>query len=219
MVFAAWKLVAEEVKHPNVSYLPAMVSTLLNKRIPYHDDILLTKWYGHDSGRERWRVLSHRLDQATASLLMFDVLDIVGRAGEAARLSGVEFHQSFPGIRGSQYKVEGVLLRALRSIQSDERGSKRGFRSTKGTTGPSIANTSSCNSKSSGKFSSDSETQSPWKVRRGLNDGATTNNRANPVDGGDAIDGTKSGSTVNQETATAKATAVEGPVHEVLSEF
>eukprot|EP00536_Pseudo-nitzschia_multiseries_P006259 jgi/Psemu1/255250/estExt_Genewise1Plus.C_1300068 len=112
LVFAAWKIVAEEVKHPNASYLPAVVFAVLNKRIPHHDDLILTKWYA--SSTDRWRTLNYKLTQATASLLLFDALDIVGRAGEAARLSGVEFSQSFPGIRGSQYKVEGVLLRALK---------------------------------------------------------------------------------------------------------
>ena len=122
LVFCGWKIIAEEVKHPNSSYQPAMVATILRKPIPYHDDLVLTRWYGVDNGRERWRVLEHRLSQCTSSLLLFDALDIVGRAGEAARLSGVEFLQSLPGIWGSQYKVEGVLLRALQSVFSDDRG-------------------------------------------------------------------------------------------------
>jgi hypothetical protein len=67
-------------------------------------------------------VINHKLTQATACLMVFDALDIIGRAGEAARLSGVEFSQSFPGIRGSQYKVEGVLLRASQSLNPDEIG-------------------------------------------------------------------------------------------------
>ena len=151
---------AEEVKHPNSSYLPAMVFTVLNKRIPFHDDIQLTRWYGSDKGRDRWRVLHHRLIQATSCLLLFDALDMAGRAGEAARLSGVEFSQSFPGIRGSQYKVEGVLLRALKSIRSDERGAKRGHKKfpVPHDTPSSLSNESK------------SQTQSPWKVRRGIND-------------------------------------------------
>lgn len=37
-----------------------------------------------------------------SSLQLFDALDIIGRSGEAARLSGVEFSQSFPGIRVSE---------------------------------------------------------------------------------------------------------------------
>ena len=102
LVFAVWKIVAEEVKHANASYQPAIVSAVLGRRIPFHGDMRLTQWYGHDGGRERWRVVHHRLVQSMASLLLIDALDIIGRAGEAARLSGVEFSQSFPGIRGSQ---------------------------------------------------------------------------------------------------------------------
>ena len=157
LVFSGWKIVAEEVKHPNVSYLPAVVYSVLNKRIPHHEDLILTKWYA--SGTERWRVLSHRLAQATACLLLFDALDVIGRAGEAARLSGVEFSQSFPGIRGSQYKVEGVLLRALQSLRSDERGSKKGRKAE------SNFSTQTSNI-SSGSGRTKSQSQSPWKVRR-----------------------------------------------------
>ena len=161
-MFAAWKIVAEEVKHGNASFLPAVFSAVLNKRIPYHDDLTLTQWYAANTGRERWRVLHHRLCQAAASLLLFDALDIIGRAGEAARLSGVEFSQSFPGIRGSQYKVEGVLLRALRSLRSDERGSKNGLQvklSRKGSTNDSTEMSNESDEKKS-------QTQSPWKLRR-----------------------------------------------------
>jgi len=124
----------------------------LSKRIPHHDNLKLAQWYGHDSGRERWRVIHHRLTQSVACLQLFDALDIIGRSGEAARLSGVEFSQSFPGIRGSQYKVEGVLLRALQSLNSDERGLKKGRKKLSGE------DTLSGDSKS--------QTQSPWKTRR-----------------------------------------------------
>ena len=103
------------------------------------------------------------MTQATAGLLILDTLDVCGRAVEAAGLSGVEFSQSFPGIRGSQYKVEGVLLRALQSINADERGMKRGLQKT----------TLSDDSRRigidhSGSLSSESksQTQSPWKARR-----------------------------------------------------
>jgi DNA polymerase family B len=135
-----------------------MVSTVLNRRIPDHDNLKLSQWYGHENGCDRWRVIHHKLTQATACLLLFDALDIIGRAGEAARLSGVEFSQSFPGIRGSQYKVEGVLLRALQSLNSEERGSKKGRRSK--STADGLVGSSSLSSVSK------SLTQSPWKARR-----------------------------------------------------
>lgn len=126
---------------------------MLGKRIPFHDNLVLGRWYGQDNGRERWRVLNYRLVQVVASLQLLDALDVIGRSGEAARLSGVEFSQSFPGIRGSQYKVEGVLLRALKSLNSEERGSKKGNRYTSQKE-MSLSNESK------------SPTQSPWKNRR-----------------------------------------------------
>jgi len=144
------------VNHPKASYLQAVVSTVLGKRIPFHDNLKLTEWYSHNRGRERWRVLHHKLVEAAACLQLFDQLDVIGRAGEAARLSGVEFSQSFPGIRGSQYKVEGVLLRALQSLKSDERGSKKGR--LRGQWKKSSDRTAS--------LSVASQTQSPWKARR-----------------------------------------------------
>jgi DNA polymerase elongation subunit (family B) len=158
-VFAAWKIVAEEVKHPNNSCLQAVVAKVLDRRIPFHDNFRLTEWYSGSEGRERWRVVHYRLTEAMASLLIFDALDIIGRAGEAARLSGVEFSQSFPGIRGSQYKVEGVLLRALQSLNSNERGLKKGRL---------LKKENQCGTKKPLSEESISQTQSPWKARRQL---------------------------------------------------
>ena len=124
IVLCGWKIISEECKHPNASYQPAIVSAVLNKRIPFHDDLLLTRWFSMSKGVQRWRVIEYRMTQAISTVLLFDALDILGRAGEAARLSMIEFSQSIPGIRGSQYKVEGVLLRALQSVNSNEKGYK-----------------------------------------------------------------------------------------------
>lgn len=146
-----------QVKHPNFSSLNAVVSSVLSKKIPHHDELLLTNWYSCASGRERWRVLNHKIVQCTATILLFDALDIIGRAGEASRLSGCEFSQSFPGIRGSQYKVEGVLLRALQSLSSEERGAKKGKQKMKA---------SSAVKSSSISEESKSHATSPWKRRR-----------------------------------------------------
>jgi DNA polymerase zeta len=164
LAFSAWKTISEEVKHGNASYQPAIVAAVLGRRIPHFNDLTLTKWFA--SKTERRKVLDHRLDQATASLLLFtDALDIIGRAGEAARLSGVTFAESFPGVRGSQYKVEGVLLRALQSLRSDERGDKNGRRSRSGASSQHSLVSSGASSTGNSK----SQTQSPWKLRRQSN--------------------------------------------------
>jgi DNA polymerase zeta len=130
-----------------------MVSAILKRRIPYHDDLILTRWYSDDKGKLRWKVLKHRISQTVSTILLFDALDIIGRAGEAARLSGVELSQSFPGIRGSQYKVEGVLLRALKSLNSDEKGRRKGNQESQS---PFI-------------WSDKTQSQSPYRLLRGDN--------------------------------------------------
>lgn len=146
---------SDEVKLANSSYLPAVMSAILGRRIPSPDGLHLNQWFTADQGRCRWRTLHHCLIVATSSLLLFDAIDVVGRSGEAARLSGVEFSQSFPGIRGSQYKVEGVLLRALKSLNSNKRGRKSEVSTPKdGLNATSTTNKSQVNS--------------PWKQRRFL---------------------------------------------------
>jgi hypothetical protein len=49
------------------------------------------------------------LTLAEVNVRLLDKVDVLGRAGEGARLSSVELANSIPGIRGSQYRVEGVL--------------------------------------------------------------------------------------------------------------
>ena len=164
LVFASWKLIAEEVKHTNASYLQAVVATITGERIPFHDNLKLTSWYSDNKGRDRWRVLHYRLVQAMSTIILFDAMDVIGRAGEAARLSGVELSHSFPGIRGSQYKVEGVLLRALQSLCSEERGAKIGRQASL-----TVSTSASLSCRST------SQTQSPWKGRRSLDKGRGDN--------------------------------------------
>ena len=77
IVLCGWKVCSEECKHPNASYQPAIVSAVLNKRIPFHDDLLLTKWYGGNNGYDRWRVIKYRLAQALSNVLLFDALEYV----------------------------------------------------------------------------------------------------------------------------------------------
>jgi DNA polymerase family B len=202
LVLAAWKLVAEEVKHPNASFQPAVAFSVLGQRVPFHDNIKLTEWYGHGSGRERWRVIHHQFVKAATSLRLFDALDMIGRAGEAARLSGVELFHSFPGIRGSQYKVEGVLLRALQSLNSEDRGSKRGRMASSTLSGGGVSSLSS---------DSASQTQSPWKVRRGAHNSSQedSENSQESLGRGYFFYSPSNQDTDNQEALTVQALTLE----------
>lgn len=202
-MLCGWKICNEECKHPNASYQPAVVSAVLNKRIPFHDDLLLTRWYGTNNGLERWRVVEYRLMQAMSNVLLLDALDVLGRAGEAARLSGVEFSQSLPGIRGSQYKVEGVLLRALQSVQSNERGEKKGLNKIKDSRWQgSLSTSSSLND-------SQSQTQSPWKLQRMKAQKSILNSTINKKDSGYFFYSPSKSDCSNQEALECQALTLE----------
>jgi len=149
IVLNGLQIFSEEVKHFNASYQPAIVELVLEKKMRDFDKKVLTRWYG-EGGKWRRRVLDFRLDQCRATLELLDELDILGRAGEAARLSNVEFDKSFPGIRGSQYRVEGILARALESLYSVDYGSKD----------PEFL------SNFDDSHSERSSSESPWKKRR-----------------------------------------------------
>lgn len=114
-----WRVMSSEVKHPNVSFLPACVGMILGEKLPWHDRGTLVKWWGERGGRERFRVTGWCMRNAETVVRLFDKLDVVGRTSEGSRLCCTDFSQMLPGIRGSQYKVEGVLQRALLTIGSD----------------------------------------------------------------------------------------------------
>jgi DNA polymerase zeta len=112
----AWRVMSSEVKHPNVSFLPACVGMILGEKLPWHDRGTLVKWWGEGGGRERFRVTGWCMRNAESVVRLLDKLDVVGRTSEGSRLCCTDFSQMLPGIRGSQYKVEGVLQRALLTI-------------------------------------------------------------------------------------------------------
>jgi hypothetical protein len=128
---------------------------------------------------------------------------MIGRAGEAARLSGVELFHSFPGIRGSQYKVEGVLLRALQSLNSEDRGSKRGRKQPTSLSGTGLSSLSA---------ESKSQTQSPWKIRRRarvLNRSDCEDSPLQPLDRGYFFYSPSNHDTDNQEALEVQALTLE----------
>lgn len=95
----------------------------------------------------------------------FMSIKIIAAFCDLSSFSGVEFSQSFPGIRGSQYKVEGVLLRALQSLNSNEQGSKKGRQAQNDvmTAQSNVSATLTCDLRT--------QVDSPWKLIRHGKDG------------------------------------------------
>lgn len=61
----------------------------------------------------RWRTLSYWVKRVRLNLAMLEQLDLIGRTGELARAFGIDFFSVLT--RGSQYRVESLLVRMAHS--------------------------------------------------------------------------------------------------------
>ena len=80
---------------------------LLNRRIPHFTPSQMTKWFKQPKNRNR--ASRHLFRCAEVNIQMLDKLDLLRRTSEFARLYGIDFYSVIS--RGSQYRVEAVLLR------------------------------------------------------------------------------------------------------------
>ena len=65
-------------------------------------------------GGTRWRVAEYCISRCALVLHVIDALDLVGRTSAMARLFGIDFFSVLS--RGSQYRVEAVMLRAAKPL-------------------------------------------------------------------------------------------------------
>lgn len=88
---------------------------VLNERISCPSFKILTDWWNMEKPRpSRWRVIEHYGIRVLGVFRILDQLDIIGRTSELARLFGIQFFEVFS--RGSQYRVESVMLRLAKPL-------------------------------------------------------------------------------------------------------
>ena len=97
----------------NIYTLENCVAAVLRLRIPHIPSSQLAAWFRGGPAGGRWRCLSHLTLRARLSLLLLDRLDFVGRTAEMARTFGIDFFAVIS--RGSQYRVESMMLRLAHS--------------------------------------------------------------------------------------------------------
>ncbi|GMH65595.1 hypothetical protein TrLO_g8868 [Triparma laevis f. longispina] len=111
---SVWRCCGDEVKVKNPDQLEMVVKAVLGRRLPKCDETALREfWIDY---KNRYRVIEYINMRIDAVVGLIDKIDVLGRAGEMARLCCVDFGQSLPGIRGSQYRVEGTLRRAILNL-------------------------------------------------------------------------------------------------------
>ncbi|KAJ7418270.1 DNA polymerase zeta catalytic subunit [Willisornis vidua] len=62
----------------------------------------------------RWKMVDHYVSRVRGNLLLLDKLDLIDRTSEMARLFGIQFLHVLT--RGSQYRVESVMLRIAKPM-------------------------------------------------------------------------------------------------------
>jgi len=117
MVFNVWRILKSEVTTMSYTF-ENMCWLILHRRVPHFAPRTLTEWYtlslatSPAASTRRWKVVHLYLTRADATLRMLHALNIIGRTSELARLFGLDLWSVLS--RGSQYRVESMVLRATK---------------------------------------------------------------------------------------------------------
>ncbi|ORX46984.1 DNA/RNA polymerase [Hesseltinella vesiculosa] len=82
---------------------------LLHQRMPHYSFQTLTKWYEDGPSLLRHRLFRYYLDRVQMNLDILDVSEVVSQTAQSSRVFGIDFYSALT--RGSQFKVESVMLR------------------------------------------------------------------------------------------------------------
>lgn len=110
-VFNLWRMLRHEMKLNNYTFNNVCLH-LLQIRVPYFDNEQLTRWYNNFATRNR--VHKHIFQRVDINLSILNKLDLIRRTAASARLYGIDFYSVLS--RGSQYKVEAVMLRVAHKL-------------------------------------------------------------------------------------------------------
>eukprot|EP00271_Cylindrocystis_brebissonii_P007773 TRINITY_DN21469_c0_g2_i1.p1 TRINITY_DN21469_c0_g2~~TRINITY_DN21469_c0_g2_i1.p1 ORF type:complete len:1040 (-),score=209.68 TRINITY_DN21469_c0_g2_i1:154-3132(-) len=112
VVLNMWRLMRGEVKLP-IYTMESVVEAVLRKKLPRFSWRQLTAWFAGGAGGARWRCVNHLLGRARLNLEILDQMDLVNRTAELARVFGIDFFSVLS--RGSQYRVESMMVRLCRT--------------------------------------------------------------------------------------------------------
>ena len=117
IVINLWRTLRGELKLQSYT-LESCAHAVLRRRLPSFPAKTLARWArGGDTAvgpnvgiaHQRWRAIRHATSRANVTARMMEQLDLVARTAEQARIFGIDFFSVLS--RGSQYRVESMLLR------------------------------------------------------------------------------------------------------------
>ncbi|KAJ3362364.1 DNA polymerase zeta [Allomyces javanicus] len=111
IILNVWRLLRSDIASTDYS-LSNMAAKVLHRRVPHMPASVLTRWY--QSARTRHHVMHYYLTRALVTIRLLQDGDFLDRTAEFARLYGIDFASVLT--RGSQYRVEAILVRLARPM-------------------------------------------------------------------------------------------------------
>ncbi|CAG4991602.1 unnamed protein product [Parnassius apollo] len=113
ITFNVWRLFRHELALSSYSFENCMY-VILNERVPSYSFTQLSDWWKDESRILRWIPVEYYLTKLSGTVRMLEKLDMINRTSELARLFGLQWWEVLS--RGSQFRVESLMLRAARPL-------------------------------------------------------------------------------------------------------
>ncbi|XP_045765392.1 DNA polymerase zeta catalytic subunit isoform X1 [Maniola jurtina] len=113
ITFNVWRLFRYELALSSYSFENCMYE-VLKERVPSYSFAQLAEWWNDQSRILRWIPVEYYMTKLNGTVRMLDKLDIIHRTSELARLFGLQWWEVLS--RGSQFRVESLMLRAARPL-------------------------------------------------------------------------------------------------------
>ncbi|KAL4099442.1 hypothetical protein PRIC1_007247 [Phytophthora ramorum] len=105
-----WRMTRSELKLSRYA-LEDVVWAVLKRTYPVYSAEKMSTWF-NEGGQMRWKVIRYCLERAALNLQIISKMQLITRTSEMARLFGIDFYSVLS--RGSQYRVEAVMLRVTK---------------------------------------------------------------------------------------------------------
>uniref|UniRef100_A0A8C5JPK4 DNA polymerase zeta catalytic subunit n=1 Tax=Junco hyemalis TaxID=40217 RepID=A0A8C5JPK4_JUNHY len=113
IVLNIWRMMRHEVNLTNYTF-ENVGFHVLHHRFPLFTFRVLSDWFDNKADVYRWKMVDHYVSRVRGNLLLLDKLDLIDRTSEMARVFGIQFLHVLT--RGSQYRVESVMLRIAKPM-------------------------------------------------------------------------------------------------------
>jgi DNA polymerase elongation subunit (family B) len=109
-----WRLLRKEVTLNLYSYENCHFH-ILHETVPKYTFQELTRLFNEQKRMSRWKVLEYHVRRVEGNLRMIDKLRVIPKVSTLARVYGIQFSEVLS--RGSQFRVESMLLRYTKNYQ------------------------------------------------------------------------------------------------------